>query len=287
MIELIILVVMIILFYITAKEKGLNRTKWVIIAILSYLIPIAIFSFLIFPLLTFGWINVSNKSTFQTINVFCNLAIGFTGVFIAKFFLNLYNDPNYKNKKKKLILLIIFLVSILCLIAFFSFYSKNKKTSIYDDYGNDSGVKKIESGDYRGAINDFTKFLKKHPNNSVTYYNRGFAYSKLNLYDSSIIDFKNALRYNNFIKDTVAIKWIYKFIAISYQTQNNADSSLRYYNIAINMFPHNLEIEYSIIELLFQKGDTKNGCLKLKEYENDFRLRRLENNLERFYKNCK
>ncbi len=59
-----------------------------------------------------------------------------------------------------------------------------------------SGVGKLASGDYQGAINDFNKAIEINPKDADAYYNRGFAKAKLGDYRKAIEDFNKAIEIN-------------------------------------------------------------------------------------------
>src|SRR5689334_15031791 len=58
------------------------------------------------------------------------------------------------------------------------------------------GVDKLDTGDYQGAIADFTQALQLNPNDADTYYNRGYAQHTLGDYDKAITDYSEAIRLN-------------------------------------------------------------------------------------------
>ncbi len=50
---------------------------------------------------------------------------------------------------------------------------------------------------YKEGINSFTKSIGLYPENSTAYYNRGYAYMKLNLLDEAISDFNKSVDLNS------------------------------------------------------------------------------------------
>ncbi len=60
----------------------------------------------------------------------------------------------------------------------------------YLDRGND----KYESGDYKGAIADYTQAIRLKPNYAEAYYKRGIAKEDLGQYLAAIADYDNAIR---------------------------------------------------------------------------------------------
>lgn len=62
----------------------------------------------------------------------------------------------------------------------------------------DKAQKAEQNGDYYAAINYYDRILKIDPKNSGTYFLRGVVYlENLNIMDSAISDFTNALKYNS------------------------------------------------------------------------------------------
>jgi len=57
----------------------------------------------------------------------------------------------------------------------------------------ESGIDKIEMEDYEGAISDFTIVMEEDPYDKELYYYRGFAYNKIEQFDSADIDLSNAI----------------------------------------------------------------------------------------------
>jgi len=60
----------------------------------------------------------------------------------------------------------------------------------------DRGVKKARSGNYRGAIHEYTQAIQVDPNNSLAYCQRGIAFYKLQAYKEAFADYTQALRLN-------------------------------------------------------------------------------------------
>lgn len=58
----------------------------------------------------------------------------------------------------------------------------------------DRGVKKARSGNYRGAINEYTQAIQVDPNNAPAYCQRGLAFYKLRAYKEAFADYTQALR---------------------------------------------------------------------------------------------
>ena len=57
----------------------------------------------------------------------------------------------------------------------------------------ESGIDKLEMEDYEGAISDFTIVIEEDPYDKELYYYRGFAYNKIEQFDTADIDLSNAI----------------------------------------------------------------------------------------------
>jgi tetratricopeptide (TPR) repeat protein len=60
----------------------------------------------------------------------------------------------------------------------------------------ESGIDKLEMEDYEGAISDFTIVIEEDPYDKELYYYRGFAYNKIEQFDSAEIDLSNAIYFD-------------------------------------------------------------------------------------------
>jgi len=58
----------------------------------------------------------------------------------------------------------------------------------------DRGVKKARSGNYRGAIHEYTQAIQVDPSNAQVYCQRGLAFYKLRSYKEAFADYTQALR---------------------------------------------------------------------------------------------
>lgn len=74
--------------------------------------------------------------------------------------------------------------------AFDDFTSKPNQTK---QFYNDEGIKKYETGDYKGAILDYDKSIKLDPNYAKAIYNRGLSKHELEDYLEAIKDFDKAI----------------------------------------------------------------------------------------------
>jgi len=58
----------------------------------------------------------------------------------------------------------------------------------------DRGVKKARSGNYKGAIQEYTQAIQVDPDNAQAYCQRGLAFYKLRAYKEAFADYSQALR---------------------------------------------------------------------------------------------
>jgi len=77
-----------------------------------------------------------------------------------------------------------------------------------EDYNN-SGVGKFESGDYKGAIADYSKAIELNPN-FAAYHNRGTAKHSLKDYKGAIADYSKAIELNPKLAEAYAARGLAK-----------------------------------------------------------------------------
>lgn len=265
MIEIFIMIAVIGWFTITAKKKNKNKILWGIIGALSYYLPVLLFGLFIFPLITIGWVNKDNETIFQVIGFFLNLTVGVIGVLIAK---RTLENSNMTAKSKKLFLLfiiggLVFLIGALFLLNYFKIKSG---TSIYG-FENVTGIQKMDKGDYIGAIDEFNKAIKREPNKSALYYNRGIAYEKAKEFNKAIEDFQQALKINNF-KERAKHNGAYYELGNCYWAINEKDSCLKYYQKTNELDPFDDIVRLNIAFIFDIKGDTDQVCKYLKGIKN-------------------
>jgi len=73
---------------------------------------------------------------------------------------------------------------------------------------NNEGVKKINSGDYKGAVNCFSEAVKKAPDYDLGYYNRIIANHHLKNYATIIADFETLKKIPSGNPDLVYLPFI-------------------------------------------------------------------------------
>jgi len=118
---------------------------------------------------------------------------------------NIYRNANNQRKELNLpypvpIGAIIATLAVVIIIGFFLFvfhgittaYKKNP--NYYDTTYNDRGIKYAENNNYNQAIKEFTKGIKRYPNELTCYFNRALAYYNIGDYDKAIADFNEVIR---------------------------------------------------------------------------------------------
>jgi tetratricopeptide (TPR) repeat protein len=94
---------------------------------------------------------------------------------------------------------------------------------------------------YEEGIESFSKAITIDPNNSLTYYNRGYSFMKLEDFTAAILDFKRSIELDSSNKKT--------FINLGRCYTNLKDQE-----IAINVYKKGLEIDSSYAALHYNMG---------------------------------
>jgi len=85
-------------------------------------------------------------------------------------------------------------------------YAQNSADEYYD-----SGVEKLDSGDYQGAMKEFDKAVEINPKYVDAYYSRGMAKAKLGDDRGAIEDYNKAIEINPSYADAYSnravVKW--------------------------------------------------------------------------------
>jgi tetratricopeptide (TPR) repeat protein len=97
-------------------------------------------------------------------------------------------------KIKKKLTIIIAIASFLLTIAPLNAQTTSNAAKAVEFYNR--GVDRLTTGDYAGAITDFTQALQLEPKDADAYYNRGYAELVLGRYDRAIADYSQALTIN-------------------------------------------------------------------------------------------
>ena len=93
---------------------------------------------------------------------------------------------------------------------------------------------------------------------ALIYTRLGEVFYNINFCNLSIINYKKALYYSNYINDHIFKSNTIKYIGNTYHLYNNIDSALYYYNeslISNSEINNKFDIEKCIAQILFDKGD--------------------------------
>lgn len=257
MIELFVMISVIGWFAKTAKEKNKNKILWGLIGALSFYIPVLVFGLLIYPLIVIGWINKENEFSLQVIGVILNILVGTICVLIAK---RILQNSDLSSKSKTHFALYIFggVITLFVSVYVLNYLKLKSGISIYG-YENLVGNQKLDKGDYAGAIEEFNKAIKRQPNKSTLYKNRGFAFEKSKDYSKALIDFNHALSINNFAEREQYINTFYE-IGNCYGALNQLDSCVKYYLKKYEFTPNDKMLKLNIAYVYDKLGKTDESC---------------------------
>ena len=146
------------------------------------------------------------------------------------------------------------------------------------DFYFDRGLERGNSGDYYGAIADFTKVIEINPYEPKAFYNRGWNKGKLKDYNGEISDYTKAIEINP------------KYVK-AYYNRGNAKSDMKDYYGAIADFTKAIEINPQYLDAYVNRsiakeniGDINGACSDAKRAvylgDND------PENTEWIYENC-
>ena len=102
---------------------------------------------------------------------------------------------------------------------------------------------------------------------SLIYTRLGRLFYNENYCDLAIIKYRKALKYVEIIDEVSFKADILKFLGNSYQLSSEPDSALYYYNESLrynSALPNKLDVEKSIAQILFDKGDRDSAYLLIK-----------------------
>lgn len=156
-----------------------------------------------------------------------------------------------------------------------------------------NAMKKMASGEYKIAIQEFDKAIKLDKDDAFKYANRGKAYIKLEKYKKAISDFKRAIKTNSsqadfhyhmgIAQDSIkryedAVKAYSKAIKIDqnnanfyigrgnvYEKNKQYNAALANYNVAIQYEPKNAFAYFKRAIVKYKVVDTFGACLDIKE----------------------
>lgn len=124
---------------------------------------------------------------------------------------------------------------------------------------------KFNQGDYKEAIELYTKAYEADPENLNAILQRGFAYGLIEDYTSAISD------YNKFIEKNDNQVWAYISRGSAYNKTKQYDKAIKDFNKVIQLDPKNTEAYNNRGWAKKFKGDKKGACAdwkKSKKYGN-------------------
>ena len=107
-----------------------------------------------------------------------------------------------------------------------------------------SGMAKVTSKDYNGAIVDFTKAIELDPTNDKAYYMRGTTKSSLENHNGAIEDYDKAIKLNP--------------RSLYYRTKGNSKDDLKDYKGAIEDYTEAIELDPDDRHSYYYRGESKN-----------------------------
>ena len=103
-------------------------------------------------------------------------------------------EDDYLPEPSELKLILVQIESLFDFLPLGNLYKVEPKNSSKNaKYYEMTGCEKGNAGNYKGAIEDFTKAIEINPSNAYLYIIRGFTKSELNNYQGAIEDYNQAL----------------------------------------------------------------------------------------------
>ncbi|PLX01066.1 MAG: hypothetical protein C0594_14630 [Marinilabiliales bacterium] len=130
-------------------------------------------------------------------------------------------------------------LSITILTVLFAFTAFAQEGNLVE-----SGMQKAGSGDYKGAIEDYTKAISKDPEDLNAYLKRAFAYGIVKEYDKAVADYSKVIKSN-------------PDHALSYLSRGSAYNKLKKYEKALADFDKVLSIDEENQEAYNNRGWAK------------------------------
>ena len=144
---------------------------------------------------------------------------------------------------------------------------------------------------YKEAILVYNEIIKNNPDDAVVFNRRGNCYNRMEMYDSSLIDYFKAIEldslysspYSNIGRiylddekyknaETYLVKahnlspdsgYIYGILGYYYLMTENVDSSLYYYETGLTIDSNIYYADYYLTILYMQKGNTEKGLFHI------------------------
>lgn len=138
-----------------------------------------------------------------------------------------------------------------------AFTEKLVHTKMAEKYSFDDwfikGRAEFEKGEYREAINSWTKAIEKNPTNTYAYSARGLAYAKLKEPDKAVENYNKAIDLEP--KNAVA----YGNRGVSFVKLQRYDNALKDYNKGIELTPQKVPAYTNLAELLIMMDNYKSA----------------------------
>jgi Flp pilus assembly protein TadD len=116
-----------------------------------------------------------------------------------------------------------------------------------------------DSGDYRAAIDAFSKGVQTNPNDGKAYYNRGLAYAKTGKQEQAIEDFNKAIDLNP------RYAMAYSNRGVIYLSRKEYEKAIEDFNMAIELDPLHPWAYYNKSCLYSLKNEVNKSCKWLKK----------------------
>lgn len=126
------------------------------------------------------------------------------------------------------------LLSLLLLLSTMAFSQKKKADQLYK-----SGIEKLDSKDYSGAIADFTEAIALKPTYAEAFYKRGIAKTWLSDNDGALLDFQEAIKYKHNYKEAY-----FESAYIRYDRYDN-EGAIQDYTKVIELNPNDRDAYYN------------------------------------------
>ena len=112
------------------------------------------------------------------------------------------------------------------------------------------GESQLMSGDYRGAIDTYTRAINLNPKDAEAYLGRAAAYERLGSFDRSLDDFDHALA---LLPNDAGV---YVDRGLVYELVGDNHLALRDYTRALELDPNNAEARFNCGNVYTKLGDT-------------------------------
>jgi len=254
-----ILVLILILIVIISNKK----TNKIMFAFLFYIITlIPVIGFI--PLASFT--IIADRYTYiPTTGLFYIIGICFTYLFYKKIIYSSLIKPILICCFIIIITVFSVITSIRCRVWYDSITLwtdvLKKYPNISQGYNN-RGTAYLDKKEYNKAILDFTKAIRYNKNYAGAYYNRGYAYCMIQQYNNAILDFNTAIKIKpDFVN-------AYNNRGLVYSVINNYDQAIEDYTRALKLDPNYIKAYYNRAIAYYRKKEYKKSWQDIKKIIN-------------------